>query len=180
MSKHYIRIDEENKVIYGYSDDFEEVVEGDICINENGGRHFELLGEVNPNLLDENSCHRFRYDSETTSTEVEVVEDASDEVVVTEDVDTSGVTLDDPEAKLKDVDVEVEKTVKATAKGTKTVTETTYFVRYSTDEELEAEKETIPIPEPTPSEAKQIEELQSQVDMLTECLLEMSEVVYGE
>lgn len=179
MSKHYIRIDKENKIIYGFSSDFEKPLPTDICINENGGRQFELLGEVNPNLLNEDGCHRFRYDSITTSHEVEIVEDASDEVVVTEDVDTSNVTLDDPEATLENVEVKVERVVKATAKGNKIVTNTTYFVRYSTDEELEAEKSTIPTPTPEPTPEEQIVELQSQVEMLTDCLLEMSEIVYG-
>lgn len=186
MAKHYIRIDENNKVIYGYSDSFEKSLSTDICINEDGARQFELLGEVNPILLDSRGCHRFIYDSKTTSTEIEIVEDASDEVVVTEDIDTSGVKLDDEEATLEDVDVKVEKIVTATAKGKKIVTETKYFVRYATEEELEEEYSTFPTPIPTPTEAEQIEELQEKVsileetnEMLVECLLEMSEIVYG-
>ena len=178
MSKHYIRIDEENKIIYGFSSDFENPLPTDICINENGGRQFELLGEINPSLTDNYGCHLFRYDNITTSEDVEVIEDASDEVVVTENVDTSNVSLEDKDAVLEDVDVKVEKTIKATAKGTKTVTHTTYFVRRSTEEELEEERNSKPLPKPTPEE--EIKELKEQVSMLTDCLLEMSEIVYGE
>ena len=36
-----------------------------------------------------------------------------------------------------------------------------------------------PEPEPTPSLEDQIKELQEQNQMLTDCLLEMSEIVYG-
>lgn len=35
-------------------------------------------------------------------------------------------------------------------------------------------------PEPTPSVPEQIAALQEQNDMLTECILEMSEIIYGE
>jgi len=41
MSKHYIRLDGE-KIIWAFSDAFEKPIEGDICINEEGGRHYNL------------------------------------------------------------------------------------------------------------------------------------------
>lgn len=50
MAKHYIRLNENDEIIKGFTTDFEEPLETDICINENGGRHFELLGEINPRL----------------------------------------------------------------------------------------------------------------------------------
>lgn len=48
-NKHYIRVDN-GTVVYGFSDAFETSLETDICINENGGRHFELFGVINPPL----------------------------------------------------------------------------------------------------------------------------------
>ena len=38
--KHYIRIDDESRVIHGFSDAFEQSQSGDICILENAPRHF--------------------------------------------------------------------------------------------------------------------------------------------
>ena len=73
MSKHYIRLDANNCIIKGFSTDFEEPQETDICINEDGGRHFELNGEVNPTLVEMSGCHLYRYNDgeviETTEEE---------------------------------------------------------------------------------------------------------------
>jgi len=60
-SKHYIRVDENNHIIKGFSDAFEQPEDIDTCINQEGGRHFELLGIINPDLLDFNSCHIYKY-----------------------------------------------------------------------------------------------------------------------
>lgn len=49
-NKHYIRLDGESQVIYGFSDAFDEPLDTDVCINEDGGRHFVLFGETNPSL----------------------------------------------------------------------------------------------------------------------------------
>lgn len=62
MNKHYIRVTD-GIVIKGFSDAFEKPLEGDPCISENGGRHFELAGEINPPLLNENGTHIYRYDT---------------------------------------------------------------------------------------------------------------------
>lgn len=59
MNKHYIRLHETN-IIKGFSDAFETPLETDICINEDGGRHFELNGVINPPLQDENGCCLYR------------------------------------------------------------------------------------------------------------------------
>lgn len=61
-NKHYIRLDESNRIIKGFSDAFEEPLETDICINENGGRHFELGGCINPALFNEHWCHIYKYE----------------------------------------------------------------------------------------------------------------------
>lgn len=47
MAKHYIRLDEKGYVIKAFSTDFEQAEKGDICVKEDGGRHFnlELFGE---------------------------------------------------------------------------------------------------------------------------------------
>lgn len=74
-NKHYIRIDEKNRIIEGFSDAFENPLETDICINENGGRQFELCGYINPNLVNEYWCHLFIYENgevrEATKEELE-------------------------------------------------------------------------------------------------------------
>lgn len=63
-NKHYIRV-ENGKVIKGFSTAFETPLETDICINEKGGRHFAIDGEINPMLVDfENFTHFYRYDTE--------------------------------------------------------------------------------------------------------------------
>lgn len=62
-NKHYIRV-ENTLVVKGFSDAFETPLETDICINEKGGRHFEIDGVINPPLYDENGCHIYRYDTE--------------------------------------------------------------------------------------------------------------------
>lgn len=40
--KHYIRLNQNNIVIYGFSNGFEQPEENDICIDENAGRHFQI------------------------------------------------------------------------------------------------------------------------------------------
>lgn len=62
-NKHYIRV-EDTLVVKGFSDAFELPLETDICINEKGGRHFEIDGEINPSLFNENGTHVYRYDTE--------------------------------------------------------------------------------------------------------------------
>lgn len=63
MSKHYIRIDQNNRIIKGFSDDFEEPMETDICINEDGGRHFEFLGNINPTLINSEYIYIYKYEN---------------------------------------------------------------------------------------------------------------------
>ena len=52
-NKHYITVDEQNRIIDGFSDAFREPKDTDICINEQGGYQFRLFhdGEENPSLL---------------------------------------------------------------------------------------------------------------------------------
>jgi hypothetical protein len=56
MSKHYIQLDAQGNIVYGFSDAFEEPLPTDICINDEGGRHFQLVvndrySDANPELL---------------------------------------------------------------------------------------------------------------------------------
>lgn len=60
-NKHYIRIDADDYIIHGFSDAFEQPRPDDILINEQGGRHFELLGEINPPLQDIERRYLYRY-----------------------------------------------------------------------------------------------------------------------
>ena len=171
MYKHYIRVNGDI-VIYGFSSEFELPLDTDICINENGGRQFELLGEVNPQLVNDNGTHRFRCVKVVKQEKVPIIEDVTDEVVV----DTSGVELDEG-ATLTNVDVS------ATATGYKFVEHDNVSVRYATKHELEEELASLPEQEYQPTDIeilkKEVEELKEQNVVLTECLLEMSEVVYG-
>ena len=55
-NKHYITLDERNRIVGGFSDAFRQPTDTDICINEQGGYRFRLFpnGEENPCLFDWN------------------------------------------------------------------------------------------------------------------------------
>ena len=61
MAKHYILTDESGRVLRGFSDDFEQPAASAICINEDGGRHFELGGIINPPMTDYNGTPLYKY-----------------------------------------------------------------------------------------------------------------------
>ena len=52
MAKHYITLNANGVVLRGFSTDFELPSENDVCIREDGERHFELNGVVNPPMTD--------------------------------------------------------------------------------------------------------------------------------
>lgn len=60
-NKHYIRLDTNNSIIKGFSNAFEQPEENEICINQEGSRHFELLGVTNPALTDIDGIHLYKY-----------------------------------------------------------------------------------------------------------------------
>ena len=62
MAKHYIITDETGRILRGFSDDFEQPTDGAICINEDGGRHFELNGVINPSMSDCNGVPLYAFD----------------------------------------------------------------------------------------------------------------------
>ena len=64
-NKHYIRLDENNNIIKGFSDAFEQPEPTDILINEHGGRHFELFGETNPSPFTIDNIPLYKWDGVT-------------------------------------------------------------------------------------------------------------------
>ncbi len=72
-NNHYIRLDSNNRIIKGFSDAFEQPEVNDICINQEGCRHFELLGQINPPLTNISGIHLYKYTdgavTETTEAE---------------------------------------------------------------------------------------------------------------
>ena len=62
MSKHYVTTDESGRVLRGFSDGFEQPEASAICINKDGGKHFELNGVVNPPMIDMNGVSLFKFD----------------------------------------------------------------------------------------------------------------------
>ena len=73
--RHYIRLDLEGRIIKGFSDAFEQPIDGDICINEQGGRHFGMFGVINPPLTDMQGIYLYKYvdgvEAERTSEEIQ-------------------------------------------------------------------------------------------------------------
>lgn len=58
--KHYIRVNENGVIVHGFTDAFESPEPGDICILDNGPRHFHL---VHPwPLINERGQYRYRWD----------------------------------------------------------------------------------------------------------------------
>ena len=76
MAKYYVIIDESGRILRGFSDDFEQPDANAICINEDGGRHFELNGVINPPMVDYNGTPLYKLDGgkvvERTQEELDV------------------------------------------------------------------------------------------------------------
>ena len=64
-NNHYIRLDEQNRIVHGFSDAFESPTENDILINAEGSYQFRLVagGEENPQLCDEYFVPLYIYDN---------------------------------------------------------------------------------------------------------------------
>ena len=60
MAKHYVTINESGVILRGFSDDFEQPNFGDVCICEDGGRHFEINDVVNPATVDLNGTPLYK------------------------------------------------------------------------------------------------------------------------
>ncbi|MCG8402692.1 MAG: hypothetical protein MJA84_14050 [Firmicutes bacterium] len=61
-NKHYIQLDDQNRIVKGFSNAFEKPEVTDICINEHGGRHFELNGRINPPLFNNQGIPLYKWD----------------------------------------------------------------------------------------------------------------------
>ena len=60
MYNHYIRL-QDNKIVKGFSTAFEQPLKDDILIAEDAQRHFELNGQTNPPLTDEQGITKYKY-----------------------------------------------------------------------------------------------------------------------
>ena len=56
----YIRVKDTN-IVKGFSDVFEEPIEGDICIDESDTRHFHIAGEINPTICNMDGVYLYKY-----------------------------------------------------------------------------------------------------------------------
>ena len=77
-NKHYIRLENTN-ITKGFSDAFETPLETDICVNEEGGRHFELFGVINPSLVNYKGIYLYKYNEDVikkTDEEIQIEVDA--------------------------------------------------------------------------------------------------------
>ena len=86
MAKHYIITDESGRILRGFSDDFEQPDASAICIIDDGGRHFELNGVVNPPMTDYNGVPLYKFDDD------EVVERTQEELDADKPVSTPAIT----------------------------------------------------------------------------------------
>ena len=102
MSKHYIKLDENNRIIKGFSSDFEQALQTDICINENGGRQFEMNGKINPSLIDKKGVFLYKYengqvikrtDEEIATEESSIIQPKSELEILRQTVDTIALQI---------------------------------------------------------------------------------------
>ena len=99
MYKHYIRLDNTDRIIKGFSDVFEPPLGGDICINVDGGYQFRLEpdGEENPMLTDYDGIPLYKHDGTAVVTrstdEVEADRAALPAPIVTIPIDQQLATM---------------------------------------------------------------------------------------
>ena len=82
MAKHYAITDSLGLILRGFSDDFEQPTDGAICINEDGGRHFELHGVINPLMTDYNGAPLYKFDGKKVIVRTQEELDADKPVVI--------------------------------------------------------------------------------------------------
>ena len=92
-NKHYIRV-EDTLVVKGFSDAFEKPLDKDICINEKGGRHFEIDGEINPPLFNEDGTHIYRYDTKLRKATAEELEAEWEAIKPVEEPTEEDITME--------------------------------------------------------------------------------------
>ena len=98
-NKYYIRVDTNNNVVYAFSDAFESSQDGDICVDENGERHF------NPQLFDMNKIANYKWNG--TAMVERSTEDKAPELALLEKVKQKQAILD----RLAELDREVPRIV---------------------------------------------------------------------
>lgn len=94
-NKHYITIDEQHRIMDGFSDAFRQPTDADICINEQGGYQFRMqysyvdsftketvskLSEENPFLFDRGGIPLYRWDGEVIKRTEEEIE--ADKIII--------------------------------------------------------------------------------------------------
>ena len=81
-NKHYITVDEQNRIVNGFSNAFRQPLDTDICINEKGGYQFRLFDVENPFLFDSNGMiPLYKYENEVVvSRTVEEIEEDRAEI----------------------------------------------------------------------------------------------------
>ena len=82
MAKHYVISNDAGHILRGFSDDFEQPDAKAICINEDGGRHFELNGAVNPPMTDYNGTPLYSFDGEKVVARTKLQLEADKPVVI--------------------------------------------------------------------------------------------------
>lgn len=102
-NKHYISVDEQNRIVDGFSDAFRKPADTDICINEQGGYQFRLFpnGEENPVLFDwDGMIPLYKYENgeviRRTEEEIEADREALSvpDDTPTEEEDTAAMLID--------------------------------------------------------------------------------------
>ena len=61
MANHYIRINDNEDIIYGFTDEFETPLVTDIFLYESDEIHFEIDDVENPDLIDDNGIYLYKY-----------------------------------------------------------------------------------------------------------------------
>ena len=86
-NSHWIRTDDQGRIIAGFSDAFEPPQDGDICINSEGGYQFRLYpgGAENPPLRDEYGVPLYKWDGEVIARAQQEIEDDRPEPVEPQD-----------------------------------------------------------------------------------------------
>ena len=114
-TKHFIRIDERDRIIHGYSDEFEEYQEGDIEINVgmNPGRHFVIFvdGEwlTNPQLTVEYGIPLYKWSG--TEIQARTPQEIEDDTPEPPDPPDPPVDLTEIQSRVDDIDVAIKKLV---------------------------------------------------------------------
>ncbi len=107
-NKHYIAVDERNRIVDGFSDAFRQPTDEHICINEQGGYQFRLFpdGEENPTLFDwDGMIPLYKWDGEVikrTAEEIEADRPVPEPVEPMPTIDERVTALEDSNAEMSE------------------------------------------------------------------------------